>query len=73
MKSIIAGVSLASTVATRSLAVKSNDTYMSLLTNHDNTEYSTTVYVGSKQQAMKLVIDITASAMWFAGPNCPET
>ena len=44
---------------------------MSLLTNYANTEYTASFYIGSKQQALNLILDTSASEMWFAGPNCP--
>jgi len=48
-----------------------NYTYTDTLDNIYNYQYITSVYVGSKQQKLNLIIDTGSSEMWFAGPNCP--
>lgn len=40
------------------------------LGNYKNYQYTTSVYVGSRQQRLNLVLDTGSVEMWFAGPNC---
>lgn len=40
------------------------------LGNYNNYQYTTSVYVGSRQQRLNLVLDTGSVEMWFAGPNC---
>lgn len=61
-------------VLARTLQTATDGYYeLSLSTNKDLTEYSTTVFVGSKQQPVQLILDTTASEIWFAGSNCPKS
>ena len=51
----------------------SNTTYEHEIENAQNYAYMSTFYIGSSQQAMKLVIDTGSSLMWVQGDECPAT
>ena len=45
---------------------------ISPISNFQNAQYSTTVYVGSARQPLNLLIDTGSALTWLKSPTCPN-